>query len=113
MDNIAAADKDSAVNFYVAPQRYVVSQNPLVSDQSVMPGVRSAMNRLFEATEPSFVPLWKVQYSRMMLLSPISTPDASSASLSSAELSDSWKSAPPAKTLSEFQLCGKSSFTSR
>ncbi len=36
------------------------------------------MNKLFEPTkvlEPSFVPLWTVQYSRMTLLSPISTPD--------------------------------------
>src|SRR5208283_2876538 len=42
------------------------------------PRCAPTMNKLFEPTEvlePSFVPLWIVQYSRMTLLSPISTPD--------------------------------------
>jgi hypothetical protein len=40
MDNTSAADKDSVVNFYVAPKQYVVSQNHVIGDPSVMPEVR-------------------------------------------------------------------------
>ena len=40
MDNTSAAYKDSVVNPYVAPKQYVVSQNHVIGDPSVMPEVR-------------------------------------------------------------------------
>src|SRR6266436_10446457 len=78
MDNTSAADKDSVVNFYVAPSNTLLAKMTWSATRVLCPRCAPTMNKLFEPTkvlEPSFVPLWTVQYSRMTLLSPISTPD--------------------------------------